>query len=289
LRYKPWVGYSLLSPTVILISAILAFPVVFGIYESLFETRRGQRQGFVGFGNYADLLADDLFWAASVRSLGFVVGCVIVGTVLALVFGSALYQVTSGLRFLRGVSIIPWLLSSIGAAVLFRMLFNTDSGLPNQVLGLFGIDGPSWLGQPALAMIVIILAQVWGDLPLSILVILGGFLSLDPNQMDAAGVDGASGWQRFKFVTLPHIAPQVALSAVLLSYHALTSLGIILGLTGGGPGRATETLSVMLYDLAFRSLDYGTSLALMVIILIFNGLLTIGYMGLSSRFGASKT
>jgi multiple sugar transport system permease protein len=138
-------------------------------------------------------------------------------------------------------------------------------------------------------MIVIILAQVWGDLPLSILVILGGFLSLDPNQMDAAVVDGASGWQRFKFVTLPHIAPQVALSAVLLSYHALTSLGIILGLTGGGPGRATETLSVMLYDLAFRSLDYGTSLALMVIILIFNGLLTIGYMGLSSRFGASKT
>ena len=71
------------------------------------------------------------------------------------------------------------MLSSIGAAVLFRMLFNTDYGLPNQVLSWFGIDGPSWLGQPVLAMLVVILAQIWGDLPLSMLVILGGFLTLD--------------------------------------------------------------------------------------------------------------
>ena len=78
----------------------------------------------------------------------------------------------------------------------------------------------------------------------------------------------------------------MALSAVLLSYHALTSLGIILGLTGGGPGTATQTFSLMLYDIAFRQLDYGTSLALMVIVLLFNGLLTVGYVGLSRRFGA---
>jgi multiple sugar transport system permease protein len=117
-------------------------------------------------------------------------------------------------------------------------------------------------------------------------VILGGFLALDPNQMDAALVDGASGWQRFRHVAFPHLAPQVALSAVLLSYHALTSLGILLGLTGGGPANATQTLSVMLYDIAFRSLDYGTALALMVVILAFNGLLTLVYVGLSRRFGA---
>jgi multiple sugar transport system permease protein len=206
--------------------------------------------------------------------------------VLALFFASALFRVTRGLRFLRGVSIVPWLLSSIGAAVLFRLLFNADYGLPNRFLALFGIEGPAWLGEPVLAMFVVILAQVWGDLPLSILVILGGFLALDPNQMDAALVDGASGWQRFRHVAFPHLAPQVALSAVLLSYHALTSLGILLGLTGGGPANATQTLSVMLYDIAFRSLDYGTALALMVVILAFNGLLTLVYVGLSRRFGA---
>jgi multiple sugar transport system permease protein len=170
--------------------------------------------------------------------------------------------------------------------VLFRMLFNTEYGLPNRLLALVGIDGPSWLGEPILAMLVVILAQIWGDLPLSMLVILGGFLTLDVNQMDAALVDGASGWNRFRFVTLPHLAPQLALSAVLLSYHALTSLGILLGLTGGGPGTATQTLSVMLYDVAFRRLDYGASLALMVVILIFNGILTLGYLGISRRFGA---
>jgi multiple sugar transport system permease protein len=286
LRQNPIVGYGVLSPAIVLITAILVFPVLFGMYESLFETRRGRRQGFVGFGNYSDLFADGDFWSSGLKSLIFVVGCVIVGSVLALFFASALYRVTHGLRFLRGVSIVPWLLSSIGAAVLFRLMFNADYGLPNQILAFFGIDGPAWLGEPVLAMFVVILAQVWGDLPLSILVVLGGFLALDPNELDAALVDGASGWQRFKFISLPHLAPQVALSAVLLSYHALTSLGILLGLTGGGPANATNTLSVMLYDLAFRSLDYGTALALMVVILIFNGLLTLGYVGLSRRFGA---
>ena len=285
LRQRAGVGYGLLAPAIVLVTGVLVFPVLFGMYESLFATRRGRRQGFVGLGNYVDLIKDGDFWSSTLRSLIFVVGCVVVGTVLALVFASALYRATSGLRFLRGLSIIPWLLSSIGAAVLFRMLFNTDYGLPNRFLALFGIEGPSWLGTPVLAMVVVILAQVWGDLPLSILVILGGFLALDPNQMDAALVDGASGWQRFKLIALPHLAPQVALSAVLLSYHALTSLGIILGLTGGGPGTATQTLSLMLYEIAFRQLDYGTSLALMVVVLLFNGLLTVGYVGLSRRFG----
>jgi multiple sugar transport system permease protein len=286
LRQSAAVGYGLLTPAVVIITGILLFPVLFGMYESLFETRRGRRQGFVGLGNYADLFGDSDFWSSGLRSLIFVVGCVVLGTVLALFFASALFRVTRGLRFLRGVSIVPWLLSSIGAAVLFRLLFNADYGLPNRFLALFGIEGPAWLGEPVLAMFVVILAQVWGDLPLSILVILGGFLALDPNQMDAALVDGATGWQRFRHVAFPHLAPQVALSAVLLSYHALTSLGILLGLTGGGPANATQTLSVMLYDIAFRSLDYGTALALMVVILAFNGLLTLVYVGLSRRFGA---
>ena len=286
LRQRPAVGYGLLAPAMALVTGILVFPVLFGMYESLFETRRGRRLGFVGLGNYADLLGDADFWSSSLRSLIFVLGCVTVGTALALFFAAALYRVTRWLRLLRGLSIMPWLLSSIGAAVLFRMLFNSDYGLPNRVLSLLGVDGPSWLGNPVLAMVVVVLAQVWGDLPLSMLVILGGFVALDQSQMDAALVDGASGWQRFRFVGFPHIAPQVALSAVLLSYHALTSLGILLGLTGGGPGTATETLSLMLYRIAFRQLDYGTSLALMVVILLFNGLLTVGYVRLAKRYGA---
>src|SRR5690606_36429115 len=124
--------------------------------------------------NYTELLTDESFWSAGWKSLVFVVGCVVIGTSLALYFAAALYLLTNGLRFLRGVSIIPWLLSSIGAAVLFRLLFNADYGLPNRLLALFGIEGPAWLADPALAMLVVILAQVWGDLPLSMLVILGG-------------------------------------------------------------------------------------------------------------------
>lgn len=286
LGYRATTGFGLLAPAAALVSAILIFPVLYGVYESLYESQFGRKGDYVGIENYTALFANPAFWSSALRSLLFVVGCVAGGTILALWFASALYRLSGGLRFLRGLALVPWLLSSIGAAVLFRMLFNTDYGLPNQLLGLLGIDGPSWLGTPSLAILVVILAQIWGDLPLSMLVILGGFLTLDTNQMDAALVDGASGWNRFRFVALPHLAPQIALSAVLLSYHALTSLGIILGLTGGGPGNATQTLSVMLYDVAFRRLDYGSSLALMVVILVFNGLLTLGYIGVSRRYGA---
>ena len=264
---------------------ILAFPVLYSLYQSLYAREAlGQPARFVGLGNYGDLLTDPDFWGALARSGVFITGCVVFGQVLAVVFAFALNRAVRRLRFLRAVSILPYIVSAVAGAVMFRILFNRDIGLPNQLLELIGLSGPSWLTEPALAMTVVIVAQVWSDLPLSILVILGGLQTIDDQLLDAALVDGANGLTRARFVTLPLIAPQLALSTIWFSYSCLTSLGVILALTGGGPGTATQTLPMQMYSTAFDRFDTYSALAIANVILLLNAALTVFYLRLARRF-----
>lgn len=281
---NPFLPVVFLGPAVLIIAIVLAFPVLYGIYRSLFRINvLLPTEPFVGLANYTALFSDPLFWSALGRSMVFITGCMVLGGFLAVFFAVALNRATKGLRFLRGLSIVPYIVSSIAAAVLFRMLFNRDFGLPNQVLRALGFEGVGWLSDSTAATFAVIITQVWTDLPLAILVVLGGLQTIDPAQMDAASVDGATGWQRMRHVTLPLIAPQLALAAVFLSFHALTSLGVILGLTGGGPGRSTETLAIMMYDTAFAQLDEGGALAIMLTIFALNGVLTMLYVWLGRQ------
>jgi multiple sugar transport system permease protein len=284
-RYRS-LPFLFVAPATLLVAVILGFPVVFGIYRSLFRIEiLNPSRPFIGLENYTDLFSDPLFWSAMAKSLIFIAGCMVLGGFLAVYFAFALNRATAGLRFLRGLSLVPYIVSSIAAAVLFRMLFNREFGLANQTLQLFGFEGIGWLSDPIAAMFAVVVTQVWTDLPIAILIVLGGLQTIDPDLLDAASVDGATGWQRTRRVTLPLIAPQLGLAAVFLSFHALTSLGVILGLTGGGPGRATETLSIAMYDTAFRLLDQGGALAIMVIIFAINAALTVIYIW----FGRQRT
>ncbi|MQB02278.1 MAG: ABC transporter permease subunit, partial [Actinobacteria bacterium] len=188
------------------------------------------------------------------------------------------------LRFLRGVTIVPYLVSGVATAVMFRLLFNEEFGQVNRTLEFFGIEGPSWFASPILAMVATIIAQVWSDLPLAVLLLLGGLQTIDPSLLDAADVDGASGWHRAWKVSIPLIAPQLALATVWFSYSTLTSLGVVLALTGGGPVDATRILPITLYETAFLDLRTHEALAIAIVILAFNAVLTLGYVGISRRY-----
>lgn len=277
--------YAYAGPSIILVTLVLAFPVVYSIYESFFRPESfGERPKFVGFQNYIDAAKDPALWTALGRSAIYVVGCVVFGQVLAILFAFVLNRAIRGLRFLRGVTIVPWIVSSVAVAFLFRMIFNSEFGAVNHTLAFFGIPEQQWLLSPWLAMVVVITAQLWSDLPLSILLILGGLQTVDNSYLDAAEVDGASGWKKTRYITLPLIAPQLAISTVWLSYTCLTQFGTILALTGGGPGDATTTLPIEIYNQAFLRLDYNFALVLVVILLILNGILTVTYTGLARRY-----
>ena len=133
-------------------------------------------------------------------------------------------------------------------------------------------------------MFVVIFTQVWTDLPLTILLLLGGLMTIDSSYLDAALVDGATAWQRARHLTIPLLGPQLLISIVWLSYSTLTGLGVVLALTGGGPLGATETMAMRMYNVAFRALKFNEALALATVILILNAVLTLLYARVARRY-----
>lgn len=277
--------YLLSGPSILMVTALLVFPVVYAAWGSLHDAEFiGGPQHFVGVGQYIDLLQDpDFLWSVS-RTLIFVAGVLIIGIPLGLVFAFALRRATGKWRFMRGLTIVPYLISGIATAVIFRLILNRDFGEVNRLLGLFGVENVAWFSNPTMAMLASVLAQVWSDLPLVVLLLLGGLMTVDPELLDAADVDGATGWKRAWRVSIPLIIPQLILAIILLSYQALTSLGVIIALTGGGPVDATRTLPIALYEAAFIELETNKALAIVIVVLVFNALLTLGYWGLSRRY-----
>jgi ABC-type sugar transport system permease subunit len=281
----PATPYLFSLPAILLVAAILGFPVLYGVWQS-FYTREtlGSPLEFYGAQNYVEMFQSPTFWHAFNRTAVFVFGSLVVGTVLGLFFAFALFRVVGRLRFVRAITVAPYIISNVAAAVMFRILFNSQFGMLNQVIEFFGFEGPSWLADPGLAMVVVIFTQVWTDLPLTILVLLGGLLTVDRSYLDAALVDGATGWTRARHVTIPLLAPQLLISTVWLSYSTLTGLGVVLALTGGGPLKATQTMAMEMYTVAFRNLEFEAALAIATFILVLNALLTLGYVGIGRRY-----
>jgi ABC-type sugar transport system permease subunit len=277
--------YLFSLPSILLVAAILGFPVIYGLWQSLYRRERiGAPLDYVGWQNYADMFSSDAFWHSMNRTAIFVVGSLIVGTSLGLFFAFALFRVVSRLRFLRAVTVAPYIISNVAAAVMFRILFNSQFGSINQFIGWLGLDGPSWLADPNLAMLVVIFTQVWTDLPLTILLLLGGLMTIDKTYLDASLVDGATGWTRARYVVIPLLAPQILISTIWLSYSTLTGLGVVLALTGGGPLKATQTMAMEMYTVAFRNLEFNQALAIATFILVLNAFLTLGYVIVGRRY-----
>jgi len=280
------IAYISSGPAMIVVAVFLGFPVLFAAWQSLFRiSPLSDEEPFVGLGNYIEIFSQQQFWSALGRTAIFVFGVIVLGLTLSVIFAFALNRIVSGLRFIRGIAILPYIVSSVAAALMFRTLFNAEFGLPNQILEAFGFGAIPWLSHPVYAMIVVIVAQVWTDLPLALLFVLGGLQTIDKQLHEAALVDGATGWRSALFISLPLIAPQLTLATVWLSFKAVTSLGTILALTGGGPGDATQLLTLEMVRLGFDEYETGTAMALVMIIFFLNAGLTLFYLGLQRRFG----
>lgn len=279
--------YLFSAPAIVLVAGLLGFPVLWGIWQSFYRRPSlGAPPERVGTENYTDMFSSDAFWDSLYKTAVFVSGSLIIGMALGLFFAFALFKVVGKLRFLRAVTIAPYIVSNVAAAVMFRILFNAQFGTMNRVIEWLPWveSGPRWLADPVMAMVTVIFTQVWTDLPLVILLLLGGLMTIDNAHLDAALVDGASGWNRARHVTVPLLAPQILISVVWLSYSTLTGLGVVLALTGGGPLKATQTMAMEMYTVAFRNLEFNQALAIATFILVLNALLTLGYVRIGRRY-----
>ncbi|MEX2443994.1 MAG: sugar ABC transporter permease [Alkalispirochaeta sp.] len=270
-RMKKIVPYLLVTPALIFVVGVLAYSVLYGIGMSFFRIDLAiPGKPFVGLDNYRTVFAEDRFINSFQRSLIFVFFSVSGGLLLSFGFAQALYRVKKLSSAFKGLTLVPYLVSGIATAIMFRFLFSGSVGFINQLLMGLGMERIQFLGEPDWAMTIAILANTWFIIPFSTLIILAGLQGLDPDLFEVAKVEGAPKWVVLFKIVIPLIKPMLGISLVWMSFASFNMFDVILPLTGGGPGRATEVLAVYMYRVGFEFLRYSQGAVVMTVILVLN-------------------
>jgi multiple sugar transport system permease protein len=261
--------WPFLLPSAVIAFLILLYPLAYAFYLSLFNYYLDTGAStFVGLANYADLFADTRFWSALVRTIAIVVSAVGLEFCVGLAIAYGLYRLTFGVRGLNLLMFLPHIITPVVAALFLKWIFAGRWGLLDSILASLGIFGPDWLGDPFWARITVVLADAWQFTPFMILVLFAGLNTVDQSQIEAAQIDGASGRQILFRIMLPSIAPIIAFVLTMRMMDAFRYFDTVYVLTGGGPGTATETVTMQTYALAFKLLQIGKASALGVVTLL---------------------
>lgn len=271
-----------IAPAVALIAMFTLFPLVYAAYTSVHGvllTRPGSVP-FVGLGNYADVLGGAEFATAARNTLLFTAVTVPVVTVFGLAVALLLNQRMRGIGWLRVLVLLPWSIPLVSAGIIWRLLLHGDFGAANGALLQLGLTDHyvAWLSSPDLAMGAVILAHLWREFPLPAVLFLAGLQTIPAEALDAARVDGAGPWQRFRYVTLPLLRGPLLIVLVYETTIAIAVFDLVYVLTGGGPGTATTLISWLAYVVTFRFLNLGQGAALSFLISLAILLLVVAYM-----------
>ena len=252
-------------PALIVVLAVIVFPWVFTIWMSVNEWTLGQDRTFVGMANYARLWGDARFWESLGHTLSYtvmsVIAPVILGTLSALVF-DARFPLRG---FLRGIFVMPMMATPVAVALVWTMMFHPQLGVLNYLLSLVGIPAQEWIFNPDTVIPSLVAVETWQWTPLVMLIVLGGLASVPREPFESAEIDGANAWQQFRYLTLPMIAPFIMVATIIRSIDAVKSFDIIYAMTQGGPGTASETINIYLYNTAFAYYDIGYSSAMVIV------------------------
>ena len=282
-RIVPWL---FLAPAILLMLAVVGYPIFLGLKLSLFrwELATIGREEFVGLQNYLDLWGNERLLSSIGFTLFYVVAAVgieiVLGTVLALV----LHQPIVGMRFFTTLLLAPVALSPVAVGITWKFFLNADDGTMTYLLQLFGIaEYQIWLTQKTSAQWVLIGIDVWWTLPFVTVVLLAGLKSLPAEPYEAAQIDGARSWQSFLYVTLPLMRPIYLVVLVIRLMDALRVFELVFVLTQGGPGRSTHSLSYFIYQTGFKIREMGSATAVGMVFLFFVVVLTVLLMGMLDR------
>jgi multiple sugar transport system permease protein len=262
-------GYLFVAPVLLFLAAVIVVPLGWAFWTSLHRIR-GIRVSFVGLANYGQMLTDDAFW----HSLGVSLAFTGVSVALHLVLGLALALLLNELRFartaLRIAFLTPWMVAPAVGATIWLWLLEPQFGVVNWLLqAAHFVSSPvAWLGEPATALASVIAVDVWRGVPFVMLLMLAGLQTIPAEQYEAAAMDGAGAWQRFRFVTWPNLRYLAVVATTLDIINTIRHYDIIGVMTGGGPAGGTEALPVLLYNLAFRSNRFGEASATGVLLLV---------------------
>ena len=263
--------FLLLLPAIAVILLVIAFPLLYSLYVSFtpYELLRPNSLNFTlskALRNYERLLNDDIFWRSLWNTVIFLAISVNLSYVISLALSQLMARVTIGQSLLRTLLMVPMMFAPILVGMQFRWFFNANVGLVNNFLisvGLLQEQGQiAWLVDVPLGMITIIIASIWMNIPVLTIILLAGTLSLPTETFEAAEVDGASGWQKFRFITFPLLAPFSYIALTIMSLDIARAFDIVRIMTDGGPARRTEMLWTYITRLAIEDTKFGLGSAM---------------------------
>lgn len=261
---------ALLAPALAVLLLVTTAPLVYLLWASLqrLDMSMPWLQGFAGLANYQKMGADPRFWNSLVLTLVYTSSTVVLQVLVGLSLALLVLQIPRGQALLRIAAILPIVLAPVVVGLFWRTLvLAPDFGLVDLVTRTLGLGSHNWLGDPQLALISVIAIHTWQWTPFAFLVLLATLATLPPDVYEAARLDRAGAWQRFRHITLPLIRPAVVMVVILRTMTALSAFAAIFAATGGGPGSATEILNLYAYRTSFTELNIGYGAALATVLL----------------------
>jgi len=262
---------ALFLPALAVLVLTTTAPLVYLVWASLQRIDLGMPwlSGFAGAGNFINMGDDPRFWNSLVLTLIYTASTVVLQVALGLSLALLVLRIPKGQALLRVAAILPIVLAPVVVGLFWRTLvLAPDVGLVDVVTRALGAGSHNWLGDPQLALISVIAIHTWQWTPFAFLVILASLASLPPDVFEAARIDRAGAWQRFRYITLPLIRPAIVIVVIMRTMIALSAFAAIFAATGGGPGTATEILNLYAYRTSFSELNLGYGAALAVVLLV---------------------
>ena len=257
-------GYGLIVPALALIVGLVAYPFGMAIYFSLSDDWVGSPGGFVGLQNFRDILGNEIFQQTVYNSFVFSIIAVVFKTVLGVWLAMLLFRNFRFKRLIRGAVLLPWVIPTALSVLAWGWMFDSLYSVVNWTaihLGLINPPGPNWLGMTSYAMTAVIAVNVWRGLPFFAIIVLAGLVSIPREYYEAAEVDGAGSWGRFRNVTLPLLRPVLAVVILFSTIFTFSDFNIVQVLTRGGPVNTTHLFATLAYQIGLTGGNLGQGAA----------------------------
>lgn len=257
-------------PAFLIYGVFSLIPIFYNIYISLFQTDLMSPGKFVGLKNYLNLFKDSTFLTALRNNIFMVIGSLIAHLPLALIFGNILFQKIKGSHFFQTVFFLPSVICGVAVGLMWSFIYNSEFGLLNKLLEVLGFGNAqqAWLSNPRIALFCIIIVVMWQFVGYHMIIQIAAMKNIPSSLYEAAEIDGASRWIQFRSITFPLIKNILKVDAVLIITGSLKYYDLVAVMTGGGPNHATELMSTYMFYQGFRTLKYGYSAAIGVILLV---------------------
>jgi multiple sugar transport system permease protein len=271
MRVSRWTIALYVGPAVLVMAAACLYPVLTAFQLAGYKWEMGtpwEAAQWVGLSNFYAAFSNPQVWTSLKITLLFAGICVTLEMILGIALALSLEHPVRGMSIFRTIFILPMMIAPIAVGLAWRYMFDAQFGLINALLGLVGIEAMTWLADPTLAFIAIVIADVWQWTPFVFIMMLAALASVDSSVMEASRIDGANWLQQIFWVKLPMIMHVIAITLMMRLIDAFRVLEVIYVLTFGGPGNSTEILAVHIYKTAFVGQQMGVAAAVSVLLLV---------------------